>query len=500
MSQKNSPPEFIAAIDLGSNSFHMIVARLHNGQLVVIDKLREMVRLAEGITPEGGLLPHVAQRAIECLERFGQRLRDFPSGSVRAVGTNTLRNASQAGDFLLQAEQALGHPIDIITGVEEARLIYLGVSHGISDDSSQRLVMDIGGGSTELIIGKAFNPHHMESLEMGCVSMTRRFFADGKIDKRRIQAALLAASVEVAPHKKAFKRLGWQQAIGASGSIRAVRAVLLANGWSSEGIPIEGLRTLVEKLSEFKTIDEVALPGLSIERAPVFLGGALVLLATFEKLNIDRMIVSNCALREGLIHDLQGRIEHEDTRAYSVDNMIERYHIDQEQAERVAQSALNIFDKVRDGWSLNKASNPDWINWSARLHEIGLDIAHKHYHYHGAYIIEHSDLAGFSQQEQRKLSLLIRLHRRKFQPLLIDTLPQRWQKSTLRMAIILRLAFILNRSRSSKPNPELELQAKGKSLQICFPNDWLNNHPLTESDLVQEAIYLSKAGFSLEYR
>ncbi len=500
MSQKNTPPEFIAAIDLGSNSFHMIVARLHKGQLVVVDKLREMVRLAEGISCEGELRADVAQRAIDCLKRFGQRLHDFPSGSVRTVGTNTLRNASQAGDFILRAEEALGHPIDIITGVEEARLIYLGVSHGIAEDSSQRLVMDIGGGSTELIVGKAFDPHYMESLEMGCVSITQKFFPEGKITEKRINKALLAASLEVAPHKKALKQLGWKQAIGASGTIRATRAVLLENGWSHEGIPIDGLRSLVEKLATFKQIDEISLPGLTAERAPVFLGGVLVLLATFEKLHIERMIVSDCALREGLLHDLQGRIEHEDTRAYSVANMVDRYHIDQEQAKRVTQSALYIFKQLRDSWSLNKANHPDWINWAAQLHEIGLDIAHKHYHLHGAYIIEHSDLAGFSQQEQRKLALLIRLHRRKFQPTLVEKLPQRWQKNTTQMAIILRLAFILNRSRSNESAADFTLEGKEKSLQVHFPKKWLEQHPLTQADLEQEALYLEKTGFTLTYQ
>ncbi|MCF6217992.1 MAG: Ppx/GppA family phosphatase [Gammaproteobacteria bacterium] len=478
----------------------MIVARLHNGQLIVIDKLREMVRLAEGISCEGELRADVAQRAIDCLKRFGQRLHDFPSGSVRAVGTNTLRNASQAGDFILRAEEALGHPIDIITGVEEARLIYLGVSHGIAEDSSQRLVMDIGGGSTELIVGKAFAPRYMESLEMGCVSITQQFFPEGKINEKRINKALLAASLEVAPHKKVLKQLGWKQAIGASGTIRATRAVLLENGWSHEGIPIEGLRSLVEKLATFEQIDEISLPGLTAERAPVFLGGVLVLLATFEKLHIERMIVSDCALREGLLHDLQGRIEHEDTRAYSVTNMVDRYHIDQEQAKRVTQSALYIFKQLSESWSLDKANHPDWINWAAQLHEIGLDIAHKHYHLHGAYIIEHSDLAGFSQQEQRKLALLIRLHRRKFQPSLITKLPQRWQKSTAQMAIILRLAFILNRSRNSEPAADFTLKGKENSLHISFPKKWLEQHPLTQADLEQEALYLDKTGFTLEYQ
>lgn len=490
--------ESIAAIDLGSNSFHMIVARLHDGQLIVVDKLREMVRLAEGITEQEDLLPEVEARAIECLERFGQRIRDFPSSSVRAVGTNTLRNASRAGDFLHRAEQALGHPIDIITGVEEARLIYLGVSHGIAENSSQRLVMDIGGGSTELIVGKAFNPRYMESLEMGCVSMTKRFFADGEITSKRISSAILMARNEVFPHRKAFKNLGWQQAIGASGTIRAVRAVLLENGWSSEGIPLEGLRTLVNALSEFQHIDQISLPGLSPERAPVFLGGVLVLLGTFESLGIEQMVVSDCALREGLIHDQQGRIKHEDTRTSSVSNLAQRYHVETEQAERVAHSASHILASLKQSWSLGEENHHNWLSWAAQLHEIGLDIAHKHYHHHGAYIIEHSDLAGFSQQEQRAMARLVRLHRRKFQPDLIADIPKRWQKPITRLAIILRLAFILNRSRSSHPQPDYRCYAKGKKLEIHFPKDWLDEHPLTRADLEQEAAWLDKAGFTLQ--
>ncbi len=500
MSKKQPTPEFIAAIDLGSNSFHMIVSRLHNGQLVVVDKLREMVRLADGITEDKNLLPHVAERALVCLERFGQRLKDFPYGSVRAVGTNTLRNASQAGDFLIHAEKALGHPIHIITGVEEARLIYLGVSHGIAEDSEQRLVMDIGGGSTELIIGQAFNPRYMESLEMGCVSITRRFFYDGKITAPRIQKALLAASSEVAPHAKTLKQFGWKKVIGASGSIRAVRSVLLESGWCNEGISIDGLRTLVKSLTDFKNIKDVVLPGLSAERAPVFLGGALVLLATFEKLKIKQMVVSNSALREGLIHDLQGRIEHEDSRTHSVANLMERYHVDKEQAKRVETSALYIQKQLKKECQLNSKAHKTNLIWAAQLHEIGLDIAHKHYHRHGSYIIKHSDLAGFSQQEQQRLACVVRLHRRKCNIVLVKELPERLHKSTAYMVIILRLAFILNRSRSNHTPPEFTISIQKKNIQICFQAQWLAKHPLTQTDLTNEVSFLAKSDFILEFK
>jgi len=305
---------------------------------------------------------------------------------------------------------------------------------------------------------------------------------------------------EVAPHQKAFKKLGWQQAIGASGTIRAVRAVLLENGWSSEGIPIDGLCTLVAKLAEFSHIDEVSIPGLSAERAPVFLGGVLVLLATFESLGIKQMVVSDCALREGLIHDQQGRIRHEDTRTHSVTNLAKRYHVDSEHAEHVINSAQQILKQLKKSWALHEENHRNWLNWAAQLHEVGLDIAHKHYHHHGAYVIEHTDLAGFSQQEQRAMSRLVRLHRRKFQPDLIADLPKRWQQPITQLSIILRLAFILNRSRSSNPLSDFTCHAEGKQLKIHFPENWLDENPLTHADLEQEAIWLAKAGFELSYQ
>ena len=285
--------EKYAAIDLGSNSFHMIVCRYSNGELIVEDRLRESVRLGAGIDKDKRLTPEAQERALTCLQKFGERLQDIPSENIRIVGTNTLRSVKKAKPFVRQIEAALKHPIEIISGVEEARLIYLGVAHGIGGEDNRRLVMDIGGGSTELIIGEGFTTQYMESLYMGCVSMTRRFFSDNTITNKSFKHAEIAARIELAPVENIFRRLGWQSAIGASGSIRSIRSVVRENGWSDEGITLDSLKKLRDALLEAGNIEKLQLKGLNPERAPVFVGGVVVLLATFKALGIEMMRVSS---------------------------------------------------------------------------------------------------------------------------------------------------------------------------------------------------------------
>ena len=490
----------VAAIDLGSNSFHMIVARPNGGELAVVDRLREMVRLAAGLDEQRRLKADAQRRALDCLERFGQRLRDMPAGSVRAVGTNTLRSAHNAGEFLEVAEQALGHPIEIISGVEEARLIYLGVAHSTPGTTGPRLVMDIGGGSTELIIGEGFEPRRMESLYMGCVNMSQRHFPDGAITAKRWQKALLAARQELEPLETSYRRLGWDEAIGASGTIRAVRSVVQAAGWSSAGISYDSLKRLAETLIKAGDVDKLKLAELSAERAPVFAGGVAVLLATFEALGIDQMRVSDGALREGLLYDLLGRIRHEDVRSRSVESLAGRYHIDLEQSERVARTAEQCLGQVSGAWELDGEEPARWLRWAAWLHEVGLDIAHSQYHKHGAYILENADLAGFSRQEQRVLAGLVRLHRRKFASTVVKALPEDWRQPITYLAVLLRLSAVLHRSRSATPLAPLELKASEKRLQLRFPEGWLDEHPLTRADLEQEAAYLKSARLALDFQ
>lgn len=281
----------LAAIDLGSNSFHMIVVQVDSqGHIVILDRLRESVRLGAGLDSKGNVSKEAQQRALSCLQRFGERLREFASDDVAAVGTNTLRQANNAGEFLQLAEAALGHPIAIISGREEARLIYLGVAHSLAQDQrGKRFVMDIGGGSTELIIGQGFDALHLESLRMGCVSSTQRFFADGNLSKSCWEKALTAAHLELMPIKASYREIGWESATGASGTIRAVKKVIQQVGLAPYGITLDDMQKLRAMLTDAGHIDKVKLPGLSEERKPVFAGGLSILIATFEALKIRRM-------------------------------------------------------------------------------------------------------------------------------------------------------------------------------------------------------------------
>jgi exopolyphosphatase/guanosine-5'-triphosphate,3'-diphosphate pyrophosphatase len=490
----------VAAIDLGSNSFHMIVARLRDGDIEVIDQLREMVRLGGGLDEQDNLDPAVQERALACLERFGQRVRPLVPGSVRAVGTNTLRKARNAGDFLQKAETALGHPIEIISGVEEARIIYLGVAHSLAGDDSQRFVMDIGGGSTELIIGKLFEPMHMRSLHMGCVSMSRQYFGDGRILDKRWRKAVTAARVELEPHEAAYRTIGWNHAVGASGTIRAVGQVVTENGWSAHGISRESLDRLVEALLQAGHMDKLKLAGLTDERRPVFPGGVAILAATFDALGIDNMEVADGALREGLIYDLLGRIRHEDTRIRTIQGLESRYEVDTKQSAMVKATVVDFLNKVGSSWSLEGVEVEDLLQWAADIHEMGLQVARSGYHKHGAYLLDNADLPGFSRKEQHLLALLVRLHRRKIIKELFDDLPADERKTVERMVILLRLAVLLHRNRSETPLPEIGIKAKKRAIELTFPDGWLFDHPLTIADLEEEAAYQQVPGYDLSYR
>ena len=493
------PPEFVAAIDLGSNSFHMIVASLRQGEWVVVDRLREMVRLAAGLTPAKFLTDEAQRRALDCLQRFGQRLKDMPPGSVRAVGTNTLRVARNAEPFLAQAELALGHPIDIIAGIEEARLIYQGVANSLPSDGKRRLVMDIGGGSTEYIIGVDKTPLQKESLRMGCVSMSLAHFHDGKITPKRFKRAVIAAQRELEPFEKTFRNGAWEQAVGASGTMRTVERILVGSGWSKEGITVEGLNQLTDALLAAGHCDKVQLPELGTDRKPILPGGVAIICATFKSLHIQQMKVSDGALREGLLQDLLGRIKHEDIRDRTVAALAGRFHVDTEHASRVRKTLNNMAGQVLPAGGVDKEAAQQWLDWAAALHEIGLDIAHSDYHKHGAYVIENGDLPGFSKQDQKLLANLVRFHRRKLNPKAFKELVKPWDMAALPLALLLRLAVLMHRSRQPEDLPPLALAFADTRTILRFPQGWLADHPLTAADLEQEAEYMQGAGLMLDY-
>lgn len=495
----NTSPAQVAAVDLGSNSFHMIVAEERANELVIVDRLREMVRLGAGLTPQRNLTPEIQQKALSCLERFGQRLRTLPQGTVRAVGTNTLRAARNSGLFLVQAEQALGHPIEIISGIEEARLIYSGVAQGLAPDGKRRLVMDIGGGSTEFIIGVDQTPLQKESTHMGCVSMSLAHFADGKITAKRFKRAVIAAQQELEPHEHLFHKSRWDEAVGASGTLRAVRRILVGRGWSKDGISFAGLNQLVDAMLAAGKMDKAQFADLDPERFPTFPGGLAILFAAFKTLGIQNMKISDRALREGLLYDLLGRMHHDDIRSRTVTALATRYHVDAEHAAHIRQTLSRFLIQLPFAGSLDRDTAAQWLNWAADLHEIGRDIAHSGYHKHGAYILENADLPGFSRQDQILLATLVRAHRRKYPQKLLKDLAPPWNDTAQSMTLLLRIAILLNRSRTMASLPEIRIGLTSNRIDLRFPAGWLDEHPLTAADLEQEAGYLGAAGIELTF-
>ena len=487
-----------AAVDLGSNSFHMVIARVDEHDLRIVDRIREPVQLAMGLDEREHLSEDAQARALECLSRFGQRLRDMPATSVRAVGTNTLRKAKNARAFLARAQKALGHRVEIVSGTEEARLIYLGVAHSLSDDEGRRLVVDIGGGSTECILGERFEPLRADSLHMGCVSWSKRFFPDGRLRREAFKEAELAARLELQTIERRFRNLGWEAAVGASGTVVTIAEIVRQQGWAEQGITRASLRKLRKALVGAEAVGKLALPTLKPERAAVLPGGLAILSAIFDALEVEELRPSTGALREGVLYDLLGRIRHEDVRDRTIRRFVERFNVDQEQAARVERTAVALHRQVRAAWGLGSPDVRHFLEWGARLHEIGLAVTYSSYQKHGAYLVQHADMPGFSNDDKHVLATLVLGHRRKLlRPVASE--PLTWSdEALLRMVVLLRLAVLLNRSRSPRTLPALEVRPTKTGLALAFPPGWLEEHPLTVADLAQERPLLAAAGVTLD--
>ena len=490
--------DLLAAIDIGSNSFHMVIARYTLGQLRVVDRLRETVRMADGLDGKGGLSSEARQRALECLARFGQRIRDVPSHRVRALATNTVRQLRSPQAFLMPAETALGHAIEVVSGREEARLIYLGVAHAQPPKADQRrLVIDIGGGSTEFIIGSGMQTLERESLQAGCIASTRRFFPGGKLSRKRWKDALAEIGREFQPFASKYRALGWDEALGSSGTHKAIGEICAAMKLSKGAITAEALPQLRDELLKAKKIDDIVLPGLGSDRRPIIAGGVLVLEAAFQALGLQKLLVSKAAMREGILYDIVGRAGENDPRDVSVHTLTVRYDIDVAQADRVQSTALSLFDQVRDSWKL-EADDARMLSWAARLHEMGLMIAHSGYHTHGSYLLENSDIAGFSRQEQQMLAALVRTHRRNVPKSAFEALPERLVVPARRLAALLRLAVLVNRAHESTPLPVLEITAEDDRLSLIVPQSFIDPRPLLRADLIGEVDGMT--GLGLQFK
>ena len=482
----------LGAVDLGSNSFHLAIGRVDGEQIYPLDSLKETVRLGAGLTGERTLEDGVQERALAALKRFGERLAGMPRGAVRAVGTNALRVAKNSAQFVRKAEAALGFPIEVISGREEARLIYLGVVHSLPKADHNRLVVDIGGGSTEIIIGHKLRPKTMESLYMGCVSYSARFFPGGKIEKKAMKQAELAAREQVQAIATRFEKLGWKEAVGSSGTARSLAEVLAKNGLTGRGISAEGLDWLREKLIDAGDLRKVAIDGLRDDRVPVIAGGTAIMSAVFDELDLDEMTVAEGALRDGVLWDLLGRVHHRDIRDVTADQFAHRYHVDPAQAERVGELAQRLLrDIAPDAGEVASRH----LAWAAKLHEVGMSIAQGAYHKHSAYILANADMPGFSRQEQTYLANLVLAQRGKLSKMraAFDDDPQ-----LATLAFCLRLAVIFHRGRRTLRLPRLEAARRSKGFRLAVDARWLADQTLAAHALDGEREQWDSVGLGFE--
>ncbi|KDB07198.1 Ppx/GppA phosphatase [Burkholderia sp. lig30] len=490
-------PHLLAAVDLGSNSFRLIVGRVEEtaagSQIYPVDALRESVRLAAGLSSDKMLDRASQERGWDALKRFGERLRDFHPDHVRAVATNTLRVAKNSDEFLGEAQAALGFPIEVIAGREEARLIYAGAAHSVPASSGKRLVVDIGGGSTEFIIGSHYTPLVMESLYIGCVSHSRAFFPAGNVDEYTMRQAELAAKREIQIISSEYKKAGWDQAIGSSGTARALAELVEANGFNdtgvSHGISRGGLERLKRALIKAENVNRLKLVALKPDRIPVLAGGLSIMLAVFEELGVDYVDTTDGALRLGVLYDLLGRTQHEDMRAVTVEGFTRRYGVDRAQAGRIGALATRFYDQLEEPDPERREECRMFVGWAAALHEIGLSISHSAYHKHSSYIASNADMPGFSRTDQARLAALVLGHAGKLGKL-SQAREVEWP-----LLFCLRLAALLCRRRTDAGLPEISIAGMKKGgYEVRLPNAWVEQNPLTDYSLSQEAAEWEKVG------
>lgn len=483
----------LAAVDLGSNSFHLQIGRVVDGQIYPLDAVREVVRLGAGLTAEKRIDRASQAAALEALAKFAERLRGFPRPAVRAVGTNALRVAKNAPTFLREARAVLGFPIEVISGREEARLIYLGVAHALPRGSHQRLVVDVGGGSTELIVGTGFEPRLTESLYMGCVSYSLKYFPGGRIDKARMKAAELAARQELAHIVRPYREAGWAEAVGSSGTARSMENILRENSFAADGLTQEGLERLKALLLKVEKADPERIAGLRPNRAPVLPGGLAIMGAVFDALGIESMRVSEGALRHGVLYDLLGRYRHQDMREATAAQFARRYHVDAAQSERVKALALKIYDALSPGAEREDDADRQLLEWAARLAEIGLSIAHAQYHKHSAYVLSNADMPGFSRMEQARLARLVLAHRGK-----LGKVQEGLEGADWKLVFALRLASLILRSRTDAPLPFLRVAVDRGGFALDLPQSWLEENALSAAALESEADQWKAVGMKLQ--
>ncbi|WP_435926925.1 exopolyphosphatase [Dryocola sp. BD613] len=487
---KTSLPTEYAAIDLGSNSFHMVIARVVDGALQPIGRIKQRIHLADGLDEINHLSDEAMERGLSCLALFAGRLQGFTAANIRIVGTHTLRQAVNALDFLKRASKVIPYPIEIISGQEEARLIFMGVEH-TQPERGRKLVVDIGGGSTEMVIGENFEPTLVESRRMGCVSFAKTFFSDGEISAAQFNRACIAALQKLESLAPQYRTHGWDVALGTSGSIKAIHEVLMAMGEKEGIITLPRLHMLRDKVLEYKKVSSLSLPGLSEDRVPVFIPGLAILIGVFTALSIKALRYSDCALREGVLYEMEGRFRHRDIRSRTAESLARQYNVDRDQATRVVNTSLSLYQQ----W---QQQNPkyastrlaDLLRWSALLHEVGLNINHSGCHRHSAYILHNSNLPGFNQEQQQAMATLVRFHRKTLKLEEIPDFTLYKKKQLLPLIQLLRLGSLLNNQRQATTTPaSLILETDYNHWTLRFPEDWFSENALVLLDLEREKQY-----------
>ncbi|WP_438862719.1 exopolyphosphatase [Neptunicella sp.] len=490
----------VAALDLGSNSFHLVVARIVADSVQILHTIKQKVRLAEGLDDNDVLSDEAISRGLDILALMAQSLTGFSPDSVRIVATHTLRKAKNAKVFIKAARKIMPYPVEIISGIEEARLIYSGVAHTSYDDG-QRLVVDIGGGSTECIIGEGLEPLLLRSVKMGCVSYTQRFFANGDVSKKRFNRAVTAAQQELELLDKKYRKLGWQCCIGTSGTIRTildVAAKLSANPQKST-IDLADLAQISELCCKADRVEDIQLDGLGEDRQPVFVAGLAILTAVFKSFDIAEMAYSTSALREGVIYEMEDGLARNDIRQRSAESLATRYDVDTEQARRVLATTMQLYDACQSGWQLDNNELKSMLGWAALLHEVGLQINSRAVQRHSAYILQQVELPGFNQEQQELLAMLAGVHRKKIRLAELPELDQYDTGQVYKLIALLRLAVLLNIQRQDDSVPKLDVQSKNSVISLTFADQWLDEQPLLAADLAREAEQIHTLKIELQF-
>lgn len=497
---ESRPARKVAALDIGSNSFHLVVGRIVADSVQILHRVKQKVRFVEGLDKDDMLSAEFMEHGLNTLSFMAESLQGFAPDSVRVVATHTLRRAVNAREFVQAARSILPYPIEIISGVEEARLIYLGVAH-TSHLNGQNLVVDIGGGSTEFVIGEGFEPKLLRSVKMGCVSYSLEYFKNGTLKNKTFDKVITAAQQELELIEKKFVQLGWQQVIGCSGTIKSIidLAQKLDDTAQQNTVTLDNLRELINQCCRAGHIEKLSFEGLAEDRRSLLPAGLCILSAIFLSLKIEEMSFSPDALREGVIYEMEDRLVHLDIRQRTAESLATRYDVDTEQAKRVLKTALNLYSECEKIWQIGDPELKNMLTWAALLHEVGLQINSRGVQRHSAYILQYVDMPGFNLEQQNLLATLIRYHRKKIRSNEIAEFSQYHPEQVIKLIVLLRLSVLLNLQRQGDLLPDYKIIAEKSTLSLLFPEEWLEQKPIFIADLDREAEYLSSVGILLVY-